>query len=306
MARDGQNVYSKPNPDVETNTAISSSEYNGTIDDLAAEQNAARPIKSGGTGATTAEAARINLKVARTQASVTDTVSERGLIVGAFGLGDNAPPASNFNQETVTGFARTADNTATNTPISSDNIVVQTIVYDDLKAVQIAAHCNLGEIYTRSKTGGSWGDWRIITHNANIVGTVGYTGGQPDGPIFESSANDNRGYIRFADGTQICHRNGLILNTQQPGHLRATWNFPAPFVDNNYSVTATVRPPADGGSGNDITAEAIPTKDAILAPMAHEKTGASVAIRVHRAVGTADFGTNDRLYVDVIAIGRWR
>lgn len=64
MPRDGSGVYSYPaaTPGV-TGTNISSAHYNAYINDIAADLNAARPVSAGGTGATTAAAARTNLGV---------------------------------------------------------------------------------------------------------------------------------------------------------------------------------------------------------------------------------------------------
>jgi|GEM_PF-5712055 len=65
MPRDGSGVYSKPaNTTATANTTIESSAYNTLTDDIAADLNTARPVVYGGTGATGAAAARINLNVA--------------------------------------------------------------------------------------------------------------------------------------------------------------------------------------------------------------------------------------------------
>ena len=63
MPRDGSGVYAKPFPDVVSGTTIQSTVHNGTINDLALDNNTARPIVAGGTGATTAASARTNLGI---------------------------------------------------------------------------------------------------------------------------------------------------------------------------------------------------------------------------------------------------
>lgn len=64
MPRDGSGVYSKPaGTTASPNTTIESSKYNSVVDDLVMDANAARPITAGGTGATTAAAARTALGV---------------------------------------------------------------------------------------------------------------------------------------------------------------------------------------------------------------------------------------------------
>lgn len=62
MPRNGSGVYSKPaGTTAVANATIESAKYNSTIDDLVTDANAARPITAGGTGATSAAAALVNL-----------------------------------------------------------------------------------------------------------------------------------------------------------------------------------------------------------------------------------------------------
>lgn len=62
MARDGSGVYSKPSGTTAVPLAtVESVKYNSTIDDLVTDANTARPIVAGGTGATSASAARVAL-----------------------------------------------------------------------------------------------------------------------------------------------------------------------------------------------------------------------------------------------------
>lgn len=62
MPRSGGGVMSWPSgTDAVTGTTISGTNYNGFLADLLADLNAARPVVVGGTGATTAAAARTNL-----------------------------------------------------------------------------------------------------------------------------------------------------------------------------------------------------------------------------------------------------
>lgn len=65
MARNGAGVYSKAAADVVTGTTISSSVFNSLMDDFEADNNNARPVVAGGTGATTAAGARTSLAVPR-------------------------------------------------------------------------------------------------------------------------------------------------------------------------------------------------------------------------------------------------
>ncbi|MGB7241674.1 MAG: hypothetical protein WBC93_06275 [Sulfitobacter sp.] len=67
MPRDGSNVYSKPTGTTAVASAtIESAKYNAVIDDLVTDANTARPIVAGGTGGTSASAARTLLGVPAT------------------------------------------------------------------------------------------------------------------------------------------------------------------------------------------------------------------------------------------------
>lgn len=71
MPRDGSGVYSAPAGTAATaNTTIESAKYNALINDLVNDNNAARPIVAGGTGATTAPAALVNLGLTATAAEI--------------------------------------------------------------------------------------------------------------------------------------------------------------------------------------------------------------------------------------------
>lgn len=76
MPRNGSGVYSKPaGTTAIADTTIESSKYNSTIDDLVADANAARPIVAGGTGATSASAARTALGVDPSRTFVTKSAN---------------------------------------------------------------------------------------------------------------------------------------------------------------------------------------------------------------------------------------
>ena len=82
MPRDGSGIYSKPaNTTATANTTIESAAYNTLMDDVAADLNTARPVTSGGTGATNATDARKNLGAA--VKPVFETVSANRTVVAA-------------------------------------------------------------------------------------------------------------------------------------------------------------------------------------------------------------------------------
>ena len=59
-------------------------------------------------------------------------------------------------------------------------------------------------IWFRRRTGGAWGNWKRMYDWTNVVGTVSQSSGVPTGAVIERGGNANGGYVRFADGTQIC------------------------------------------------------------------------------------------------------
>jgi hypothetical protein len=72
MPRDGSGIYHQPNPDVVSNTTIASSIYNGEVASVTVDLNQPRPIIAGGTGATNALDALINLNGERAAQRITN------------------------------------------------------------------------------------------------------------------------------------------------------------------------------------------------------------------------------------------
>ena len=76
---------------------------------------------------------------------------------------------------------------------------------------------------------------------SNILGTVSQSGGVPTGAVIERGSNANGEFVRYADGTQICHLNanpasnftGLLSLSDSQGSIFAAnftnWNYPAEF-----------------------------------------------------------------------------
>ena len=90
MSRNGLGVYSVPAGTAATTiTPLNSAAYNLFLADLTADLNAARPIVAGGTGATTAADALINLGITATAAElnaldgVTASAAELNILDGA-------------------------------------------------------------------------------------------------------------------------------------------------------------------------------------------------------------------------------
>lgn len=85
MARDGGGVFSKPSGTTApfASNLISSTTFNTLIDDFVTDANTARPITAGGTGATTASAARTALGVQALDGDLT-AIAALGYTSGAY------------------------------------------------------------------------------------------------------------------------------------------------------------------------------------------------------------------------------
>jgi len=147
----GTGIYTKPYPDVISDTTIESTVHNGEIADIETDLNTPRPIVAGGTGANNAAGARSNLGAERAMQTVTnyDThVWENGSFWSAAGA-TAAPYAGIFS-----GICYIANN--------DPNVIT-------VEARDAATGVN----NVRQKLGGVWGAW--VSEAATYVNTTGDT-----------------------------------------------------------------------------------------------------------------------------------
>lgn len=216
------------------------------------------PVAQGGTGAGTASAARTNLGLVK-QTSSTDTTTgsivivEGALAASLSGFGAYYPAASGINIDTVpAGFcglvALTAPNTGTFPVGASAGFIFlmsqRTYILDS--AYQTAYDYNPTgssepKVWMRARSStapGTWGPWRRMYNEGNILGTVSQTGGVPTGAIIERGSNANGEYVRYADGTQICtFSSSVTATTSVVGSVHSdsaptggVWTTPAAFA----------------------------------------------------------------------------
>lgn len=116
--------------------------------------------------------------------------------------------------------------------------------------------------------------------------------------VVDEGENQNGRYIRYSDGTQVCytpHENRVSLVYSSPALLAATWTFPAPFVEQPFTVGA-IR----------TTGGATPGPDEILPVRFASSSNTSTAPRVSRVRGGTDFEAGDTVEVYLYAIGQWK
>ena len=140
---------------------------------------------------------------------------------------------------------------------------------------------------------------------ADIVGTVSQSGGDPTGAVVERGSNANGEYVRYADGTQMCWRRRLIVEGSG-STMNATWNFPADFAGTvQLSVTASYRGPQDSTNPNSFATDASLGVTQVGSIGLGNFTESSVTVSVVKQSSEPDFESGDKMYVTLQATGRW-
>ena len=130
------------------------------------------------------------------------------------------------------------------------------------------------------------------------VGTLKDLLGIQSGGIVESGSNSNGHYIKYADGTMVCHRNDLILPYHSTTGLRAVATFPAQF-----NAKPTVIPTLSVNLVDWNTDER--SKVAFIGIDA-TSNNSQVTIRVNVSLGNTWSTTQSVNNNGYIAIGRWK
>lgn len=287
IPRDSSGVYSKPaGTTAEPNTTITSSQFNSTIDDFVSDANTPRAISVGGTGATTANAARTALDVARKQATTAEFVAGRGMIVGAGGLLGEALAAGVTNaNDIITGHNWWIADTAgiSNLPIDQPGVMTVTIGaasrYFQVYRVIAGSALNTGRGFTRAHTAGVWSSWR------EIVTVI-------------KGSNANGEYRMYSDGTMVCTHTpaavALNINTdiatsgvQGFRSTSQSWTYPVAFIAPPEFIAGTPIGATGGGS-----------------PIFYDG-GLLAASCTYSFTSHAAVGTTDRM-IRLMARGNWR
>ncbi|WCO82116.1 hypothetical protein vBPpSSYP_134 [Pseudomonas phage vB_PpS_SYP] len=243
-------------------------------------------VSQGGTGGTTAIAARTNLNAVG---------------VGDYGVGGvNYPPAGvRLDSLDKNSLIASTDNNPPDWSVNGGggtfpmgiSLYRSSLVASQLVMTYGSRSIGAG-VYWRANTSTGWNAWDKLIGRADLLGTVSQTSGVPTGAVIERGSNTNGEYIRFADGTQICWMSISVTDqaiSNAYGTLFQgvrTWNFPMPF-----SAAPTTTPGAFRWGSS-----------ASWAGVASAGTGSSVSLRgfdiSSRAAGTSTD-------ISAIAIGRW-
>ncbi len=115
-------------------------------------------------------------------------------------------------------------------------------------ALSVDAQSGAPDLATGATIGG-----QAAYGRGNVLGPVSETAGQPTGAVIERGSTGQGGYVRFADGTQIC--TGDVTTSASAGVI---WTFPRPFaaaphVTGTMVVAAPQFLTADAAGTGDVT-----------------------------------------------------
>jgi hypothetical protein len=222
-----------------------------------------------------------------------DATIGRLLQVGDFGIGGDAIPlASNVSWDTITTPGRyyIPLATGTNVPISGSNLFVD-VTKNGSIIKQMAVQQGSALRVDRAFVGGSWLTWDRAYNQTSILGGVSQLNGQPTGAIIEQGSNANGTYIKYADGTMVCHRTSTSpsvtsLSLAAPLFVTSSlgFTFPSAFVGSVPSVTPFAASPG--------------------AAIVWGATEGSVSLTTYQMRITSTSSTTSA-FAGYIAIGRW-
>ena len=139
-------------------------------------------------------------------------------------------------------------------------------------------------------------DWTYGMGNA--LAPVAMVGGRPAGGLIERGATASGRFVRFADGTLLCHH-AVRLNRVDGDTLRGAWACPAPFADGapDMVTTAVDHPSAVAGMTSPLRG---------LGVVTHElQPGSAITFRLVRTHNAPSYVAGDTLLLRVSALGRW-
>jgi len=176
----GTGIYTKPYPDVISDTTIESTVHNGEIADIETDLNTPRPIVAGGTGANSAAQARDNLDAEVASQTVT-----------------------NFDSHPWEAGSFQADGTATNAPVggvATGGIALMypaNPTYMTIIARLVGDTFSPARQYTRDRVAGVWQPWVLFGSDK-----VAKTGDVMSGDLVIAKATPGLALRKTASGQQ--------------------------------------------------------------------------------------------------------
>ncbi|MEM9797828.1 MAG: DUF2793 domain-containing protein [Pseudomonadota bacterium] len=132
----------------------------------------------------------------------------------------------------------------------------------------------------------------------NALAPVSMDAGQPAGGLIERGTTADGTFVKFADGTMICHHI-LTLSHTAADTLTGQWTFPAAFDGGTSDV---VQASVDGASAAALSVS-VRELGATLTTMSG--SGQTEVTQILSAASAGAFDAADTLDVRVTAIGRW-
>jgi len=216
MPRDGSGIYTTPaGTTAVPDTTIESSKYNANVADVAADLNAARPIVAGGTGATSATAARTNIG-AEVSTQVVTNYDTHPWEAGSFKSAPGATAAPDGGVSVISGICHIYDGGA--------------------MALEAYVHGIPAIKYTRTRWS-TWQPWVRVGTDADYVNVTGdtMTGhlALPAGPAATNAVRKD--YVDAADATKLPLAGGTIAGDLfYQGKL-----IPTNTTETEYTIDAT-------------------------------------------------------------------
>lgn len=221
-----------------------------------------------------------------------DTTPGRVLRVGDFGIGssDLQDYGGDLNDLVVSGFYLVAT-PALNQPAGYGAGFVTVKSNGSNNVAQTYEPQGTNFAFERQKSG-TWGPWRMVFNQVNIVGTVSQTSGIPTGAILESGNNANGYYFKFANGLLVQGAGSMLPAFQNTSNIGMYWTYPVAF--SSY-IMATINVVGTLSVVKIINSEGFYSRSL---------TGGQAAILSAGAFVASDIATYG-VYFDFIAVGRW-
>jgi hypothetical protein len=191
------------------------------------------------------------------QTSTLDANPNRAMIVGAFGIGGDAPTFTG-NIDSIGAVPKgrcfvTAATTGTK-PAGFTFGILDTISAESNQGVHQTFHVVDGvagggtlRTFQRDQYGsGAFGPWRMDIRQNNVIGTV-TSDMSGVGSVVEYGSNTNGRYTKFAGGLMICETTPVNVAVGAGGITGGNIALPATFINTTITLAIT----GAGGSSND-------------------------------------------------------